>query len=108
MRTTTLIVLTAITLLLGTAAIYQISKPKQNLSWTKCLRFDQIPNSKGIIQFYAENICDQRYQYSLQMVSDQGRGSAYQIDVPCLKKGQKYLLKDYQQYDLLNESEYDC
>ncbi|KAL4481734.1 hypothetical protein ABPG74_007823 [Tetrahymena malaccensis] len=108
MRTATLLVLTTIALVLGTVAIYQIAKPKQNLNWTKCLRFDQQVNSKGVTLFYAENICDEPYEYSLAMVSDHGSGQAYQIDIPCLKHGQKYLLKDYQQYDFLNDSEQNC
>ncbi|KAL4481732.1 hypothetical protein ABPG74_007821 [Tetrahymena malaccensis] len=104
MKTATLLVLTIIALVLGTVAIYQIAKPKQNLNYmAKCLAMDQEVNSEGVTLFYARNYCDQPYLFSLAMTKDDGEGKNYTIDVPCLQSQQQYLLKDFK----LSEFFYD-
>ncbi|EAR94082.1 transmembrane protein, putative (macronuclear) [Tetrahymena thermophila SB210] len=109
MRSSSLILFTTITLLLGTTAIYTIAQSQQgNLNDKECMKFHK-KQTKDETQYYGENICDQPLKFYITayypIVKKTGQ---FTIETSCLKKGEQYLLQGFWPKELISEDYEEC
>ncbi|EAR94079.1 transmembrane protein, putative (macronuclear) [Tetrahymena thermophila SB210] len=109
MRSSSLILLVTITLLLGTTAIYKIAQSQQgNLNDKECMKFHK-KQTKVETQYYGENTCDQPLKFYITaqypIIKQTGW---FTIETSCLKKGEQYYLQGFLPEKLMSEDYEEC
>ncbi|KAL4510417.1 hypothetical protein ABPG72_020879 [Tetrahymena utriculariae] len=109
MKTSSLISLATIILLLGATAIYTIMQSQySNLNGQDCIKYHK-KQTKDETLYYGENIYDQPLKFSITaeypIVQKTG---IFTIETSCLKKGEEYPLLGFQPEKLVSEDYKEC
>ncbi|KAL4481731.1 hypothetical protein ABPG74_007820 [Tetrahymena malaccensis] len=105
MKTTQIVLLTAIVALLGVSTIYTFTQnQKINLSSADCLRCDEA-DFNGVSFHYVENLCQDSYSFKVKVLSS---GDVYDYYTTCLKQGDKFPLNSFSDFYLLEEDQLQC